>query len=105
MRKLIILVICFFSQTAFASWTSLTCVDPNNNFTLAIDFDEGKQLVKASTQTLKAFIDKNEIKFSQMLGNVNYLHIINRTNGILLISGNEQNSFMTYQCKLSSPKF
>ena len=108
MNKLIfVLLLLLFSQSTFANWVSLTCVESGGNFTMTIEFNEKEELVRIMEKRIvKAIITKNEIVWNIILNNIDYIQTLNRTNGILLVRIKEKNEDLTpYQCQLSNPKF
>lgn len=62
MRKILLFfVLTLIATNTYAEYTSLTCIDPKDNWTLVVQFDEKTQKVKVNYREIDALIDDNQI--------------------------------------------
>jgi hypothetical protein len=106
MLKRILIILVAFPSIALAQWTSLACVNPTDNFTVSVEFDEkGKRVRVMGTQIVHATFTPTTINFTTLPPSA-YLHVINRSNGAMMIQNVENERLLIpYQCSLEKKKF
>lgn len=101
---LIILLLSIYTNKAYAKVVSLTCISIIDKTTFGLDFDEKEKIVIIAGRLILANIDSHNISYRLNLPSGEYLHLLNRSSGIMnvSISGNDVQSF---RCNLRNNKF
>lgn len=104
--KKILFAILLFPSIAFAGWTELSCISPNDGFTIVVEFDDKKGLVRyMGGPIVNAQISSSQIIFTTLPPD-SYLHIINRSTGVMMIRNEQNNAWITpHQCSIARRKF
>ena len=96
----------FLPISAHAGWTGLTCVNPSDNFNVAVEFDEKSGLVRyMGGPIVKATFTPSTITFTTLPPH-SYFHNINRSNGVMMIRSEETGGqIQPHQCTIARKKF
>lgn len=104
MKKQIFTFLFLVTTNVYAEYTSLTCEDPKDKWTLVVQFDERTQKVKVNHQEFNALIDDNQIIWEDRENDSGLT--INRTNGDLSIfSFTSKRTIGHLICSKSKKKF
>jgi hypothetical protein len=104
MKKQFFAFLFLLTTNVYAEYTSLTCLDPKDNWTLVVQFDEKSQKVKVNYQEIDALIDDNQIIWEDREKDSGFT--INRSNGDLSIfSFTSKRIIGHWICSKSKKKF
>ncbi len=107
MNKLILITLLFYVNAANAAWTRLVCTKPDDKFSISVEFEEGLKLVRVNDGVpVFSTIGPSSITFNVKFPDSEYMHQINRLNGVMSIQRVDTGVWLTaYQCTTARQQF
>lgn len=106
MRKYYISLFILICDFSFAQVVSLTCINPQDNFTLNFQLNERDSSIIYAGYKVYANYTTTTITFKINLDGTEWLHVISRTNGNLMVQNTKNGVVLpTYKCGIEKNKF
>jgi hypothetical protein len=97
--KKIIVILLMYPLLSSAQSLSLSCVDPKDNFTIAIELDEKNNMVFIQGTRQFANYTSNTITFNFEINGETWLHVINRNNGAMMVQRQSDKTILSsFKC-------